>query len=753
MLKFAVAFLIGILFINSRVELLPLYLLIVSAVLIPGIFLYVKPSWFLAIAGFCWGALWMCLTAQLIWQPLNNFYVNKDIEVEGRVLGIPKTNSRSQSVVFLVDRARLQAITISLPNKVLLVDYHGLNLEPGQKWRIKTRLKPLRGLRNARGFDLETWAFHRGLGAIAYVRSAESAHMIGQDFHINALRWNIAHTLADHIPSTLLGFAQALVVGDKQNISQQQWQALRHTGTNHLMAISGLHIGLVAASVYFLCFNLIRCVPNLCLLMPAARWAAACAMCAALAYAALAGFAIPTQRALIMITVVLWDLIRQRPSRPSRVLATSLLAILLWDPLASLSAGFYLSFAAVLCIYWVIHFRRQAKNWLFSLINIQWAVSLGLLPVLIWSFSQFSLVAPLVNLIVVPLVSFFVVPFLLIASLLLFVSESLAIMLFYPANYFLHWVWSIIEWSAQLPLAEIKLPSLTILPLVSLLIGCLLLLSPRGLPGRSIGLVFLLPVIFPSINGPSEDELWMTVLDVGQGLAIAVETKQHTLVYDTGPPMGKSDGAQSVILPHLQQYKRSHIDLLVVSHGDADHSAGTQSLVSALEVRRTWVGGGWNFPQAEDCILGKMLVLASLQIRVLGPEVGEAPGNNASCIIKLSFAEHGVLLTGDVEYEGEYPLMMQDVKAQVLLVPHHGSLTSSSEDFIQAVSPRLAVISSGYLNRFGHPHQQVIRRYLKKGIQLYDTAKEGAIRLIFRRGQKDIKVEFLWLPRRRYWHR
>lgn len=751
MLKFAASFLIGILFINSRADLSNLSLFIILAAIIPILVYFFSARLFWPLLAGCLGVIYMGLHASA-WQVISPDRVNQAILVTGQIAGLVKKNPRSQSSEFIVLHAKQGSQTVDLPTKLLLLDYDQMKWMPGEIWRLCLKIRPPRGSRNAVGFDFESWAYSQGIGGIATICSDHPARLLNKGLSLHTLRQKLSDALVSRLPSHLLGFAQALVVGDKSSISEAQWQQLRATGTNHLMAISGLHIGLIAALLYFLSSTLVRCIPPLCLIRPAAYWAAAIALIAALAYAALAGFAIPTQRALIMLAVILLNQMRQIPANPSQVLGWSLLLVLIWDPLASMSMGFWLSFIAVFFIYYIIQFRHQRRHKIFDVLRIQWAVSIGLLPFLIWGFSQFSIVAPVVNLIVVPMVSICVVPLLMLASLCLTLSTSVAEFIFSIAAFFLDWVWYLISGFASLSWSHVTVPYVQPLTLLGIFTGSMLLLAPRGLPTKSLAGVFFLPLFLPQSITPPKGELWLTLFDVGQGLALVLETEEHLVLYDTGPPQGRRNAAQNIILPYLQSQGRRNSDLMVVSHGDADHSSGAPYLRRHLAIKQVITGGGWHLPGADSCELGDQIQFGNLQLQVLSPEAGEPPGNNASCVLLVEFGAHRILLTGDIEYEAEYLLLTQDIRAQVLVVPHHGSRTSSSQNFIRAVSPQVALNSSGYMNRFAHPHEQVVKRYINNKVQLFDTKKDGAIRLRFVLGQVGQQREFLWQPRKRYWH-
>ena len=439
-----------------------------------------------------------------------------------------------------------------------------------------------------------------------------------------------------------------------------------------------------------------------------------------------------------MVCVAMLAILRQRFVPPAQVLSQSLLIILILDPLSPLSAGFWLSFAAVAVILYGMTGRlARASHWR-SLLNMQWLIVLGLLPLSIGLFQQASLVSPMTNLLAIPVVSFVVVPLTLLSCALLFIYEPLADSLLHLAAGVMQLLWQGLElassWSfSQLPLAASPLAiGLAVL-------GVILLLSPRGIPARSLGMIFCLPLFFPIAPRPQQGHVWLSLLDVGQGLAVVVQTQQHTLVYDTGPKFSDSfDTGAAVVAPYLRHAGVAKLDMLMVSHGDNDHIGGAASLLRSFPTDRILSSVPAQVSTtATLCQAGQHWQWDGVQFSVLHPKADYVPrrrrGNNRCCVLRIKAGNGSVLLTGDIEKEAEQQLLASDqsLRTDVLVVPHHGSRTSSSRDFILAVAPRMVLFPVGYHNRYHLPSQKVVQRYAQLAIPAFSTADSGCLSLTF----------------------
>jgi competence protein ComEC len=588
---------------------------------------------------------------------------------------------------------------------------------------------------NPGGFDYEGWLFRQHIGANGYVRSAAENHRLAEASRYSVNHWRqrlqdrLKHQLAD---AATLPLIIGLGTGIRSEINNDQWSVLRRTGTSHLLAISGLHIGLAATLGYFLLRWLWSLSPRLLLRLPAQQAGAIGAMAFALFYAFLAGLSVPTQRALVMVATVLIGLLMNRPLYISHLLALSLLLVLAADPFSALSAGFWLSYAAVSVILFACSHRFPVPCWQWAGIHL-W-IAFGLTPLLLLFFHQTSLIAPIANLVAVPLVSLLVVPLLLLAMLMLVIFEPLAGILFQCVDLLLGLLWHWLEFLADIPVAEWRVGALP-LPIILLMLVCtLVLLMPRGMPARWLGLCALLPPLLLQPERPENKQFWFTLLDVGQGLAAVVETRSHVMVFDTGARFSDSfDTGSAVAAPFLQARDWKQIDRLVISHADNDHAGGMKGLlnkVSATEIISSDTGIA---PSAKACIAGQHWRWDGIDFKVLSPFVRQdASDNNRSCVVKVSSPDYTVLLTGDIEKDSETSLIRKYgdmLRADVLVVPHHGSRTSSSNAFIDAVRPHFALFSVGYRNRYGFPAESVVGRYRKRQITTFSTDKNGAIML------------------------
>jgi competence protein ComEC len=684
------------------------------------------------------GFLWALLHAHLYFtHVLPESLAGDDIWVTGHVVDLPQWQGRALRFDFKLDAG-------DLPSRYLRLGwykndrYTGPWPGAGERWRLKVKLKPPHGSSNPGGFDYEMWLYQRGVHATGYVRDDEDNHRLAWApwWSVDALRQRVAEAIAsDNRP--FAGMLTALAVGNASDIDNQQWDDLLVTGTNHLISISGLHISMVAGLVYWL---VLRLIPARVLRRyPAQPLAASAALLAAILYAALAGFAVPTQRSLVMLAVVLGAVVLRRPLQPLHALATAMIAVLILDPLAVLSPGFWFSFMAVAVIAYGYAGRLGRGNvwWRFG--RIHWLITLALFPLSLFLFQQTSIVSPLANLFLVPWVSLVVVPVVLLGAVLTTVWPALAQGLFDLADICMQISWPAVHWLAQLPLAKWVQPAPSFVAMLLALCGVLLLLAPRGFPQRWLGGVMLLPALLVSPSVPAPGVFRATLLDVGQGLSVVVQTHQHVLVFDTGPRFGEdTDAGERMLLPYLQHLGIATIDKLVISNGDADHIGGAASLLKNIHVVE--VTGkdidGLQHQNKTPCATGQSWHWDGVEFYVLHPAVNqiESQRNNHSCVLKVSNGNESLLIAADIEKKIEKRLLasqLDRLRSDVLVVPHHGSNTSSTEAFIAAVQPRYALVSAGYRNRFGHPRPEVVERYLDAGSVMINTAQAGAIELMF----------------------
>ena len=655
--------------------------------------------------------------------------------------GIPKFEGRVQRFDFSVNRiVSSESFSSStknhFPEKIRLNWYHNTPVvRAGERWSLRVRLKPPHGLLNPGGFDYEKWLFQQGIQAKGYVRhSPDNKHLEPMAFFpgIDSVRQNISeniHSQSSDYP--LSAIISALAVGDRSKITARDWQVFLRTGTNHLVAISGLHIGLIAGFAWFLSRRLYP--SSFMNRLSAQQFSALMSLIAGFLYSMLAGFSIPTQRALIMLLVVMGAILLKRQVTPIQTLGAALLAVLLWDPVCVLSPGFWFSFLAVLAIVAMMSGRVSPfPRWL-QLVRIQIALTLVLMPIGMNLFHGAVLISPLANLILVPWVSMLVVPMVLLGLVINIFSVAWSLAVFALAENLLSIIWPLLEWMSWLPLARVTTNSPPLGFILLAISGAFILLLPRGLPGRVAGLVLLLPACTYTPRVPAVGDFDLHVLDVGQGLAVIVRTHEHVLVYDAGARLGAGfDMGQFVVLPFLNHNGIRSIDQLLVSHGDNDHIGGANSILDNMAVDRV-LGSDidvLDHMNKRDCIAGIQWRWDGVDFRVLHPDKPYSRRNNRSCVVQISNGRVTALLAGDIEAVVERQLVRrygQSLRSDFLVVPHHGSRSSSTQAFLQAVSPHTALVSAGYRNRYGFPKVEVTRRYENLGATLVNTSSSGAI--------------------------
>ena len=725
----------------------------------------------LAAAGI--GFVWACGYGMLrLAESLPADLEGRDIAVVGIVAGLPQALDAGQRFVFEVEHAESEGV----PRRLLLGWYRGRaeaesdlarQVHAGERWRLTVRIKRPHGNLNPHGYDYEAQLFERGLRATGYVRNGAAALKMA-DFvatpmtFVERLRERTRERILAALPDApLAGVLVALVIGDQQAIGGELWERFNRSGITHLMAISGLHITMLAGIAAMLVGGIWRRVPWLALRLPAQKAAALAGVLGAGAYCLLAGFAVPAQRTLIMLAVVAIALWAGRLTHGSRVLALALLVVLLFDPLAILSAGFWLSFGAVAVLLYADAGRighASRRGWLRRALHAQWAVTLALLPALLALFQQFSLVSPLANAFAIPLVSLAITPLALLGSLLhldllLVVANRLAEWMMLGIDALSGAGWAVWQQAAP-PWWAVLLGS----------IGCAIVLLPRGFPARSLGAIMLLPLLTVQGPRPAEGAARVTVLDVGQGLAVHVQTAAHDLVYDTGPQFSiEANSGTRIILPYLRALGVGRLDRLIVTHQDRDHSGGAEALLAALPVSLTQSSLGddspyrLSAPGRRPCSDGEAWEWDGVRFEMLHPRAAAyalplAKTNDLSCVLMVTAGGHSMLLTGDIEAVSELDLVARHgarLHADVLLAPHHGSRTSSHPVFIDAVAPAAVVLPVGYRNRFRHPNGEVMARYAQRNVAVHRTDSDGAV--IVSLGDT-LAIEHTRALRRRYWH-
>lgn len=694
----------------------------------------------------------------------------RDLRVVGVVAGLPERTARGWRFAFDVED--ILTPDAYVPRRVLLswfeADRPDLDpivapVVPGERWRLTARFKRPHATQNPHAFDAEAWLLERGVRATGYVRDTGPRERLEPfvwrpAYGVERLRGRIrAHLLQSLTGERYAGVVVALAIGDQQSIPADQWQVFTRTGVNHLMSISGLHVTMVASLAYLLMWHLWRRTPAWSVRVPARNAAVAAGLVGALAYALLAGFAVPTQRTLWMLAVVAVALWLRVFATASGMLAAALLAVLLLDPMAVLSAGFWLSFGAVALLMYVTGGRVATPGWFGAWGRAQWALFVGLVPLLLVLFQQVSVIAPVANAFAVPWVSFVVVPLSLLAAVIPWAPlAQLAHAAMLPAGIALEWVATMpaVAWAQHAP------PTWAV---AFALGGAAWLLLPRGVPARWLGALAMLPMVVAPVLRPAFGEAWIDVLDVGQGLAATVRTQSGSLVFDTGPAWSpEADSGSRIVGPFLRGSGVRNLQGAFVSHDDSDHAGGAARLFEMVPAE--WVATPLPESHAAltgvrrkaPCVAGQAWEWSGVRFEVLHPEAVSygsraAKDNARSCVLRVATAGASVLFAADIEKDSERRLIAQGapLASDILVVPHHGSRTSSTPEFIAAVLPEAAVFSVGYRNRFGHPAPDVVARYRDAGARIIRTDEGGAIHLALDAG--GWRLERWRDVRRRYW--
>ncbi len=709
----------------------------------------------------CWlvaGVVWLSFRASLILnQELPVANESQPVVVTGTVTSLPEITTKYTQYHFNIDSMQTEQGDSVYFNARVRLRWYGQapEIAAGEKWRLKVKMKRPHGFQNPGGFDYEAWLFRQRLRATGYVLDSEVNTKLeppGMRFILSGWRGDIVDSVRKALPENQVrGVVNALAVGDRAEITDDMWQVFRNTGTSHLVAISGLHIGLVSGLMMLVSSLAWRWWGRPVLFIPAPKFAAAAGLTAGFIYAALAGFSIPTQRALLMLIVVVMAILWQRRLRPFHVLAWSLLLVLSFDPLSIMSQGFWLSFLAVAIIVFALFAPGKRlqnspgsanvfEKGISKLATTGWAwgklqiiICIGLAPLLLLFYQHVSFVAPLANLLAIPVVGFIAVPLILLGVLF----DTIGIVpvghgLFNLVNGILEWLWYCLSWLSRLDALNFSGTQPNVWLLGAGLIGAALLFAPRGAPARWLGLVWMLPLFIAPSAALERGTVRMTILDVGQGLAVVVQTQSHVLLFDTGPRYSERfDAGSAVVVPYLRHQRIRHIDTLVLSHADNDHTGGLQGIAESIPINRIMAGMPQENANITECRGGDKWNWDGVNFEVLWPvEDKHLDENNRSCVLKITTISGILLLTGDIEAEAEQRLVQKygtALESDVLLLPHHGSNTSSTPAFLEAVQPNTAIVSSGYRNRFQHPHLAVIERLNKREVQWRDTQASGAI--------------------------
>jgi len=680
----------------------------------------------------------------------------RPVVLTGTVAELPQHEARRTRFLFVVEEA--EGAAAALRGRRIMLSWHDdhgartpgarLKLRAGERWRFEAKLRAPRGLRNPGGFDSEKHALLQRIGAMGHLHHPERARLLSSAGGVDAWREMMSARIGREVASPSSRFVRALALGDTRGLTQDDWHVLRAAGLTHLIAISGFHVGMVASVFAVLTGVVWRLFPGWARRLPRPQAMGLAAVLAALGYAALAGFALPTVRTVLMMAVWAAARLGRRPARVADTLALALIVVLLFDPLSPLAAGFWLSFGGVAWLAWCLP-ATGTQHWLRGFLSAQAVATVGLLPLTVVLFDQASLAGPLANLVAIPWWSLVVVPL----SLLGTAAEALI-----PGAGTWPWRWAAacfdLTWPGFRRLADTRfslwwLPEAAPWAVAMALSGAFWILLPRGVPGKPLALLLWLPLLWPDRGLPRRGEVELAMIDVGQGLSVLVRTSRHALLYDMGPAMrGGFDAGERAVVPALHAWGVTRLDRVVVSHDDNDHVGGLASVLRALPAGLAQAPPGQTaavqaaLPAAQaargrlevrDCLAGETWEWDGVRFRFLHPHLHFPNlGNESSCVLRVETAHGAALLTGDIGEVIERQLVRQfpaELRAEVVFAPHHGSAGSSDPRFVTATGARVLLVSSGYRNRFGHPKPQVVARWQAAGAEVVDTAGNGAVQV------------------------
>lgn len=672
------------------------------------------PGWF--VLGLCWA----CTSAQwALDDRLAPALDGETVWLEGHITGLPAQSGESVRFELADASARRGA----LPGVLRLSWRGGPALQSGQRWRLAVTLRRPTALLNPAGFDSQAWLLSRRIGATGSVKAGELLADAAGSWR-QPIRQRLLAVDAQGREGTLA----ALILGDTSAVSRDDWRILQATGTVHLLVVSGQHVGMLAAMVYGLIAGLARLGwwPAR---MPWLPWACGLAFAAALGYGLLAGFQVPVRRACIMLGMVLLWRLRYRHLGLWLPWLAAMVLVLLAEPLVSLQPGFWLSFSAVAVLILAFAGRLGRLRWWQAWGRAQWCVAIGLLPAMLALGLPVSLTGPLANLVAVPVVSLGVLPAALLGAALLPLA-GLGESGLWLAGGLLNLLFAGLAWLAELQPAWLPL-GVPAWAWALILLGAVLVLLPAGVPLRPLGWPLLALALFPPQPDIATGRVLVTQLDVGQGLAVLLRTRQHSLLYDAGPRLGDNDMGERVVVPALRHFGLRTLDLMVLSHAHLDHTGGAGAVSRALPVGRVIGGETAGLPAALNalpCQSGTQWQWDDVQFS-LWRWADARDSNPASCVLLVEARGERLLLVGDIDAAAEQALINSGLRvdAHWLQSPHHGSRTSSSKAFLQQVRPQGVLISRGQGNGFGHPHPTVMARYRALGIVPYDTAELGAL--------------------------
>lgn len=724
---FVLAFLVGV----CGVWFVPWVLACAYLLLLLGIaaifYVYFRNKFSLLVlalfCGFCW-VMWFA-HLQLA-RRLPKSMEGVPVVVTGEVVSLPQQKPYATEFLF------------KTKHRLLRLNWYDLKaaLHPGDIWNLKVKLIRPHSFMNPGGFDYEAYLFANGINATGYVVNNYNNSLIAQATYsqiFNRVREFLSFRIKKlFLQQPFMSFILALVVGDRSEVSASQWEVLRHTGTNHLIAIAGLHIGLVTAFVFFLVEFLWRRSVWLTSRIASQQAAAIVSLLSALFYSLLAGFLLQTERAFIMLLFFFGAFILRRRITSWQAYFLALFAVLIFNPLSVIGLNFWMSFIAVGAIIYSTFGRIGGNKIWRKYGKIQLVIMLAVIPLSLMVFHETSLVCLIANMIAIPWFAVVIMPLCFVGTIFLCIHQHFGFIFLWLALKNLQILWVALRFLANLPHVVLHQAISNLWLFGFVFIAMILLLAPKKFPAKYLAIIFLLPLLTYKAPTPLIDQAWFTLFDVGQGLASIVRTKHHVLIFDTGPKFGADfDAASAVILPYLQFYDINKIDILMVSHGDNDHIGGSGSLLKNIKVNKILTSIPRKFSvHADHCYRGQKWRWDGVNFKVLSPLKRERYlGNNSSCVLRIDTKKQSILLTGDMQKPVEDRLICahDNVAVKILVAPHHGSRTSSSVNFVKASHPKFVLYPVGYHNRFHFPSKLIEGRYQKIGAQAYNVAHTGAI--------------------------
>lgn len=717
---------------------------------------------------------------------LSESVVSEDLTLRVQIVGVPSHDHRR--VRF--DADVIECISCSQnfgPKRIQLSWYRGAQeLHGGEVWTMTVRLKPLGGLRNPDGFDVVRWGLAKGLHAKGYIRASPPPvrEQSADRLNLSALRERVATRLSDlRDDAEHIGLVQALTVGVKDGVAKETWTLLRNTGTAHLLAISGLHISLVAGWGFIIGRLLAKPLQFVSLkrqrgvMLDPRSISLLLSMTLALVYAILSGFELPTQRAVMMLLVWIIASWCFRFLAPASALALALIGVLFSNALSPLSVGFWLSFGTVWILF-LLHRGRQRPRSMDSVHSIAfWRrsaqlaavakthVLLGviLLPISAWFFQTGSLIAPLANLLAVPWLGFVVVPLCFLSAVLSLGFPAAAAVVLHVADWSLTCLLEILSALSVIGKSAVTLTVPDSTGLALCLLGLICAIAPYGLALRWLALPLVIPALVFNIHQRPVSGFEVHVLDVGQGLAVLILSEHQTLLYDTGNKVSESFSMfEAVVVPYLHGQGRRTIDTLVLSHADADHSAGAADVVRHypdVDVHGSAPVSGLIGTDFSRCEAGQSWSDGDVHFSFVHPGASDSGSeNDLSCVLLIHLGSSRVLLPGDIENIGESLLTERLLSStpsfpvSLIVAPHHGSITSSAEKLLDVLKPEYVVFPAGRANLYGFPHADVQLRYTLLGAESYVTGVQGAVSFVFGPDGLRQPPETWWQSHRRFWH-